>query len=179
MHVQKGMHACVSDLDATPLVQRPHDTEGLQRLDQDRTLGKHLVAEGEVIGAVNHHLPPRFWREMVIDRFHFGPYKGRFLPRLLSVIAEDKEEWLMQAFLDDAAKRYPVDVDSNFALCVVVAELRCRGASKRVSDNANPLGIDVPQVCQRVEVIALLACRYFALSPCGRGHDGVATNANG
>ena len=47
----------------------------------------------------------------------------------------------MQAFLDDAAKRNPVDVDSSFALCVVVAKLGSCGASKRVSDDTNPLQI--------------------------------------
>ena len=74
MHVEEGLHACISDLDATTLVQRPDHIDGLQRLDHDRTFGEHLIAEREVIGTINHHLPARFCRKLVINRFYLVLY---------------------------------------------------------------------------------------------------------
>ena len=49
----------------------------------------------------------------------------------------------MQAILDDAAKRYSIDVDSSCTLCVVVAELRGCRASKRVSHDTNLLQVEL------------------------------------
>src|SRR5580704_5434798 len=135
------MHATISDLDAPTLFQRPRHTDCLQRQHHDRTLGEHLIAEREVVGTIDHHLPARLYRKFAINRFHLALNKGRFRPRLLSVIAENKEEGLMQAFLDNAAKRYPVDVDCSAALGVVVAELRGCSASKRVPHDTNPLQV--------------------------------------
>src|SRR5271154_539925 len=113
------MHASVSDLDATALLQLPHHADRLQRHDHDWTLGEHLITEREVVGTVDRHLPARVCRKFVINRFHLALNQRRFRPTLFSVIAENKKEGLMQAFLNNAAKRYPVDVDSSFALCVV------------------------------------------------------------
>src|ERR1700733_5145244 len=68
--VKEGMHTGAGDRQPATLLERSHHPGPAKKEHQNRTLGEHLVAEGEMICAHHGHSPAFRFRNVVIDRFN-------------------------------------------------------------------------------------------------------------
>src|SRR6267154_3096714 len=96
-------------------MQRPHEDMALQQ--------GSVVAEEKMICAADRDLQPPVRWQVIINRLNVGLDLTGLRVGFAAVVAEDEHEGLMETFLNHAAERLAVQIDSGLTPGIVVAEL--------------------------------------------------------
>src|SRR2546421_12841262 len=70
-----------------------------------------VIAEGEMIRAVDHDAQPSVLRQTLINRLNVGEYLTSLrIRRKVTMVAQEKHEWRVDACLKDTAVQRTVDI---------------------------------------------------------------------
>jgi hypothetical protein len=121
--IEERVNAITGDYQSAMLFEWTKHSSYSERRYQGWALGEHLIAEREMVRTLDHHLPPFSGGQFIEDRFHFVFHGVGLWSALFSVVAENQEEGLMEALLNNTSEGYAIDVDSCSASRIVVTEL--------------------------------------------------------
>src|SRR3954471_6691033 len=137
IRIEEAAH-CVRGNGKLPAAVDPDQPDGAERSHHEVALQQRaIIAEQEVIRAADRNAQPPTGGLVVVDRLDVAADAARLWIRAMDVRAQEKHKRLLEAVVDDAAKRHTVDVDARGAPRVVMAELCRLRAAERVSDDAD------------------------------------------
>src|SRR5438445_13172994 len=98
---------------------------------------RSIITEQKMVRPADHDPQLSVRRQTIVNRSHVGQDVTALRVRLPTMVAQQEQEWPMDACLNDAAVRSAVHIDPCLAPGILMAKLCCGRSSKGVTKDSH------------------------------------------